>query len=70
MNTDNQTLKEQYLTLFYGKVQELAAKRDRLGISQQAVADHAGVSLRTIQRFERYSVTDAYILYVYKKMLS
>lgn len=70
MNADNQPLKEQYLTLFYGKVQELTTKRDNLGISQQAVADTAGVSLRTIQRFERYGVLDGYILYVYKKMFA
>lgn len=70
MNIENQPLREQYLTLFYSKVQELAAKRDRLGISQQVVADTAGVSLRTIQRFERYNVLDGYILYVYEKMFA
>jgi len=67
---DKQDLKNKYHALFYHKVQELTIKRKNLLINQNTMAFHCDVSLKTIQNFENYKSTDAFLLYAYKKILN
>lgn len=66
----NQDFKNNYLLLFYSKVQKLVQKRKNLHISQTEISRVTNVSLRKIQMFENYKSNDAYLLYCYKEILN
>ena len=66
----NQDFKNNYLVLFYSKVQILVELRKKLCISQSEIARVTDVSLRKIQMFENYKSNDAYLLYCYKEILN
>ena len=66
----NQDFKNNYLVLFYSKVQILVELRKKLHISQSEIARVTDVSLRKIQMFENYKSNDAYLLYCYKEILN
>ena len=66
----NQDFKNNYLVLFYSKVQILVELRKKLCISQSEIARVTDVSLRKIQMFENYKSNDAYLIYCYKKILN
>lgn len=54
-----------YELLALAKVQELTAHRETK-MSQEKVTEIAGVSLKTIQRFENYKcLNNAYLFWVY-----
>lgn len=53
---------------FCMKAQPLIRQRAQK-FTQSQMAGKLGVSLRTIQNFEKYRTTDAYLIYGYRKVL-
>jgi len=66
---ENHELKDEYLALFCIKVQDLVIRRNILRVTQSQMAYKCKVSLKTIQNFENYRCTDAYLIFAYKRIL-
>jgi predicted transcriptional regulator len=63
-------IRTDYEQLFAFKVVDLVKMRKKLRVRQYELARVAECSLRKIQLFENHKCFDAYLLYVYKIVLS
>lgn len=67
---DIQYIKANYEIIFCGKVQDCVERRKNLRVTQFQMSYKIGVSLSTIQNFERYQCKSGYLIYAYNRLLS
>ena len=68
-NIDIEQVKARYEIIFLGKVQDCVIKRKNLGVTQFQIAYKIGVSLSTIQNFEKYKCKDGFLIFAYNNLL-
>jgi predicted transcriptional regulator len=68
-NIDIKEIEANYEILFCGKVQDCVIKRKNLGVTQFQMSYKIGVSLSTIQNFEKYQCKNGFLIFAYNKIL-
>ena len=62
------SLKLKYETYLFSETQNVVIMRKKLLISQSIMAYKCEVSLKTIQNFEGYKISNPYLVFAYKQI--